>query len=90
MAETILRTALRLQSTHDALLFGNTLSQEERAELRDLLILMRYFKQNVVEKPELQMKIVWRMQFINEAIQFSENVVKAPFNRINYLKGVVQ
>ena len=61
MAKSILRTALRLQSTHDALLFGRTLSQEERSELREVLVLLRYFKKNVVEKPELQMKIVWSL-----------------------------
>ena len=90
MHKSILRTALRLQSTRDALLFGKTLSEEERTELRTLIVLMRYFKQNVVEKPELQMKIVWRMQFIHEAVEFSETKIKAPFNRIDYVKGLAK
>jgi len=57
MAKSILRTALRLKNTRDALIFGRTLSHEERTELRTLITLLRYFKMNVTNNPELQLKI---------------------------------
>ena len=83
MAKSILRTALRLQGTRDALLFGKTLSHEERAELRTLVALLRFFKNRVAEDNiNLQTKIAWRIQFINEAIAFSEKKPKEPFKKM--------
>ena len=90
MAKSILRIALRLQNTRDALIFGKTLSEEERTELRTLIVLLRYFKQNIEHKPELQMKITWKMQFIREAVEFSEKKIKEPFNKMDYVKGLLQ
>ena len=70
MAKSILRTALRLQSTDDALIFGRTLSHEERSELRTLVALMRLMKRHVDLSTEA--KITWRIQFIRESIAFGE------------------
>ena len=80
MARSILSTALRLQSTDDALRFGRTLSQEERAELRTLVALMRMVKRHVNLTEET--KIAWRMQFIKEAIAFGERRMAEPFKSI--------
>jgi len=74
MARSILSTALRLRSTDDALRFGRTLSQEERAELRTLIALMRLVKRHVNLTEET--KIAWRMQFIKEAIAFGDRTEK--------------
>ena len=79
MAKSILRTALRLQSTRDAMIFGKTLSHEERAELRTLLSVMRYFKMQLKDNADLVMKTTWKMQFIREAIEFSANEPVMPF-----------
>ena len=81
MAESILRTALRLQSTRDALLFGKTLSREERSELHALVELLRYFN-NYVEKENIKLKISFRIQFINEAIEFSKKETREPFKKL--------
>ena len=82
MARSILSTALRLQNTDDALRFGCTLSQEERAELRTVVALMRLVKRHVNLTTET--KIAWRMQFIKEAIAFGERQEKMiePFKTI--------
>ena len=80
MARSILSTALRLKDTQDALIFGKTLSQEERSELRVLIKLLRYFKEHV-DTP-LQAKIAFRIQFIHEAVEFSERQLKQPYNTI--------
>ena len=83
MAKSVLSRALRLQGTRDALIFGKTLSQEERVELRTLVALLRFFKNKIADDNlTLQTKITWRMQFIREAIAFSENKPKEPFKNM--------
>lgn len=89
MAKSILRTALRLQNTRDALIFGKTLSQEERSELRELIGLLRYFK-NYIENETIQMKITFKIQFINEAIAFSEQETREPFNELEETYPAIQ
>jgi len=81
MARSILSTALRLKDTQDALIFGKTLSHEERSELRTLIELLRYFKK-YVDDTNLQAKISFRIQFIREAIEFGEKELKQPFDKI--------
>lgn len=82
MARSILSIALRLQSTDDALIFGRTLSQEERAELRTLVALLRMLKKHV--NLTIESKITWRIQFIREAIAFGEKYEKMqePYKRL--------
>jgi len=82
MAQSILRTALRLRDTRDAIIFGRTLSREEISELKRLLVLMRYFNQQIDHKPDLQMKVVWRIQFVREAIAFSDTQMKGIYRTI--------
>ena len=82
MAQSILRTALRLRDTRDAIIFGRTLSQEEISELKRLLVLMRHFNQQIDHKPDLQMKVVWRIQFVREAIEFSNIQTKGMYKTL--------
>jgi hypothetical protein len=45
---------------------------------------------NISNKPELQLKITWRMQFIKEAIEFSEEKMKEPYKTLaTGSKGVI-
>ena len=81
MAKSILRTALRLKDTRDAILFGQTLSQEERSELRSLSDLLVFFKKYIVNG-EVKNKLSFRIQFINDALGSSERELKEPYNKI--------
>lgn len=88
MARSILSIALRLKSTQDALIFGKTLSEEELVELRNLIRLLRCFK-NQIDDANIIMKLTFRIQFIQEAIEFAAKKVKNPFNELekNYKGG---
>jgi len=89
MAKSILRTALRIQNTRDALLFGKTLSQEERSELRALLELLRYFKE-YIDNEHIKLKIAFKIQFIHEAIEFGEKDIKMPYDKIAEEKFIIE